>query len=120
MRFISEIIKIAEEFVEQSNLVFSPLSMPRYKRIPRKSGELTNDDPIINPIEKFKIECYYGTLDLIQTELNDRFNDDSSGLLKDLSLLSKKRILEVRISPHLLPKDAFQKVCELYGDFFTT
>lgn len=113
----SEVIKDAEQFSVKSSIDFSSLPVPRYKRIPKKSGELVNDNPINDPIKKIKIECYYGALDLIQTELNDRFGDESSGLLKDLSLLSRKRILEVRLLPNSLPKDAFKQVVELYGEF---
>jgi len=49
--------------------------------------------------------------------LNDPIGDESSGLLKDLSLLLRKRILEVRLLPNSLPKDAFKQIVELYGEF---
>lgn len=113
----SEVIKNAEQFSIKSIIDFSSFSVPRYRRVLKKSGELVNDNPMNDPIKKFKIECYYGALDLIQTELNDRFGEKSSGLLKDLSLLSRKRILEVRLLPNSLPKDAFKQVVELYGEF---
>jgi len=45
------------------------------------------------------------------------FGDESSGLLKDLSLLSRKRTFEVRLLSNFLPKDAFKQVVELYGEF---
>lgn len=113
----SEVKKNAEQFSIKSTIDFTSFSVPRYRRIPKRSGELVGDNPINDPIKKFKIECYYGALDLIQTELNYRFGDESSDLLKDLSLLSRKRILEVRHLPHSLPKDAFQQVVKLYGEF---
>jgi len=99
-------------FSVKRSIDFSSLSLPRHKRVPKKSGELINDNPINNPTKKIEIECYYGALDLIQTELDDLYG---SGIFKDLSLLSRKRILEVRFLPNSLPKVAFKKVVELYG-----
>ncbi|KAE9530452.1 hypothetical protein AGLY_010914 [Aphis glycines] len=99
------------------DVAFVALPTPRCRRVPKFSDELQKDEPITDPITKFKIECYYSALDIIQNELNDRFGNDEAELLKDLSLLSKKRILEVKNSPNSLPKDAFKIVCELYSTF---
>lgn len=113
----SEVVLAAEQFSETIDVAFVELPTPRCRRVPKFSGELQRDEPITDPITKFKIECYYGALDIIQNELNDRFGNDEAELLKDLSLLSKKRILEVKNSPNSLPKDAFKIVCELYSTF---
>lgn len=113
----SEVVLAAEQFSETIDVAFVALPTPRCRRVPKLSGELQRDEPITDPITKFKIECYYGALDIIQNELNDRFGNDEAELLKDLSLLSKKRILELKNSPNSLPKDAFKIVCELYSTF---
>lgn len=113
----SEVLLAAEKFSETIDIEFVALPTPRRRRVPKFSGELQRDEPITDPITRFKVECYYGALDIIQNELNDRFGNDEAELLKDLSLLSKKRILEVKNSPNSLPKDAFKIVCELYSTF---
>jgi len=58
------------------------LPTPRCRRIPKFSGELQRDEPITDHITKFKVECYYGALDIIQNELNNRFRNDEAELLK--------------------------------------
>jgi len=113
----SEVLLAAEKFSETIDMEFVDLPTPRRRRVPKFSGELQRDEPITDPIIRFKVECYYGALDIIQNELNDRFGNDEAELLKDLSLLSKKRILEVKNSPNSLPKDAFKIVWELYSTF---
>uniref|UniRef100_A0A2S2PBA1 Zinc finger MYM-type protein 1 n=2 Tax=Schizaphis graminum TaxID=13262 RepID=A0A2S2PBA1_SCHGA len=113
----SDVVLAAEQFSETIDVEFVALPTPRCRRVPKFSGELQRDEPITDPITKFKVECYYGALDIIQNELNNRFGNDEAELLKDLSLLSKKRILEVKNSPNSLPKDAFKIVCELYSTF---
>lgn len=113
----SEVLLAAEKFSETIDIEFVALPTPRRRRVSKFSGELQRDEPITDPITRFKIECYYGALDIIQNELNDSFGNDEAELLKDLSLLSKKRILEVKYSPNSLPKDAFKIVCELYSTF---
>jgi len=61
---------------------FVALSTPRCRRVPKYSGELQWDEPVTDPITKFKVECYYGALVIIQNELNDRFGNDEAELQK--------------------------------------
>lgn len=110
----SEVLLAAENFSASIDIEFVAFPTPRRRRVPKFSGKLKRDEPITDPITRFKVECYYGALDIIQNELNDRFGNDEAELLKDLFLLSKKRILEVKNSLNSLPKDAFKIVCELY------
>lgn len=82
----------AEEFDKNCHIEFVPLSRPRQRKVPKiLFEELCQDEPIIDPIKKLKVECFYTALDKIQTELNERFGMDGNGLLKDISLVSKKK-----------------------------
>jgi hypothetical protein len=115
--FFSEVVLSAEQFSETIDMEFVALPTPRCRRVPKFSGELQRNEPITEPITTFKVECYYSALDIIQNYLNDRFGNNEAELLKDLSLLFKKRITEIKNSPNSLPKDAFKIICELYSTF---
>lgn len=85
---------------------------------PKKVGGLMIDEPITDPIIKFKIWYYNGALDIIQIELNERFGNDEAKLLKNLSFVSKKkRFLEVTSSSKSIPKYVFKIVCRVYSTF---
>jgi len=48
-------------------------------------------------------------------ELSERFKSTNIGPLRDLSLLSVRRIEEINKNPKCLPQDAFTKLCETYS-----
>jgi len=107
----------AENFFENSKVEFTPLPILRKRKVPKKSGELSNDEPITDPKQKFKVDCFFVAIDQVQNELNERFSTDTTGLLNDISLISRRRILEVRSNPNSLPKDAFNVVCNIYSKY---
>lgn len=49
------------------------------------SGENTVDEPIDDPLLNFKINTYYVLIDIVLIQIQERFNDISTGLCKDLS-----------------------------------
>ncbi|XP_050063238.1 uncharacterized protein LOC126552566 [Aphis gossypii] len=102
-----DIIKEVDQFVIDSEQEFTPIVVSRPKRCPKKSGELSKDTPILDPVKQIRIECFNKTLDIIQMDFSERFNINETGLMKDLSLISRRRIMEVRKNPETLPKDAF-------------
>lgn len=73
------------------------------------------DDPIVCPIKKFEVETYNAVIDMIINELNDRFKSNNIGPLKDIALLSVRRIREVCNNPTILPKDSFVELCKIYS-----
>lgn len=81
------------------------------------SGELSDDEPISDPIKNIKVNTYFFALDIIQKQLSERFSDKSNGILKDLSLLTTKVIRKVNEDHNSLPKDAFKFFVETYGNF---
>lgn len=111
------IILEAENFSENSQVEFTPLPILRKRKVPKKFDELNNHEPIIDPKQKFKIDCFFVAVDQVQNELNERFSTDNTGLLNDISLISRRRILEVRSNPNSLPKDAFNAVCNIYSKY---
>ncbi|KAL4142937.1 hypothetical protein QTP88_005326 [Uroleucon formosanum] len=92
---IVEAVKVFVEACEIEN--FTPLENARSrkkKRIPRKADELCQDEII-----------------------NNRFTDNNLEVLKDLALLSIKRINEIKINIDKIPKDAFKSMCSVYHTF---
>lgn len=65
-------------------------------------------------MKKFKIDTYNVIMDILLTELSGRFESTNIGPLKDLSLLSSRRIREVQTNPHIVPCDAFDALCSMY------
>ncbi|XP_050066295.1 uncharacterized protein LOC126555414 [Aphis gossypii] len=108
------LLKRTDEFAENSIVDFLPLVSSRLKRVPRKSGELSRDEIISCPMKKFKIDTYNVIMDILLTELSGRFESTNIGPLKDLSLLSSRRIREVQTNPHIVPCDAFDALCSMY------
>ncbi|XP_060881326.1 uncharacterized protein LOC132952868 [Metopolophium dirhodum] len=108
------LLKITDEFTENSVVDFLPLVSSRPKRVPRKSGELSQDEIISCPMKKFKIDTYNIIIDILLAELSGRFESTNIGPLKDLSLLSSRRIREVQNNPHIVPCDAFDALCTMY------
>jgi len=73
------------------------------------------DDPIVCPTKKFEVETYNAVIDMTLNELSDRFETTNIGPLKDIALLSYRRIQEVHNDPTMLPKDSFIELCEVYS-----
>lgn len=48
------------------------------------------------------------------SELSERFETTNIGWLRDLSLLSSRRIREVQKNLHNVPCDAFEALCSIY------
>lgn len=55
-------------------------------------------------------------MDIVSTQISDRFNDHSVPLFKDLSLFSHKRLEEVAKTSYI-SDDAFKAFCDVYGQF---
>jgi len=106
-----------ENFIESKQYItFIPLPSKPVRRVKNRAGEISSDDPIINPIHDFKINVYFTILDIVSTQISDRFNDHSVPLFKDLSLFSHKRLEEVAKTSYI-SDDAFKAFCDVYGQF---
>lgn len=66
------------------------------------SGEMSNDEPITDPVNKFKCDTYFKCLDVTITFINNYFNAQAIGIY-NLALFSKKRIFEIKNNPSALP-----------------
>lgn len=70
-------------------------------------GETSSDElQNLSPINNFKINTYFIVIDIISSQIFERFNNNSNPLINDLSLFNKKRLLEITKSSNL-PNDAF-------------
>lgn len=78
-----------------------------------ESNELNNCPQFL-----FKINTYYIIIDIVCTQISERFNDKSSPLYKDLSLFHVKRLQEVSEQSNL-PTDAFEGFEKVYGKYVT-
>jgi len=60
-------------------------------------------DPIYNNIDQFKVNTYFTVLDIVTTQIKERFNENSTPLLKDLSLFQRTRIKEISENNYSMP-----------------
>lgn len=100
-----------------SQFEFSDKLNQRIRRNKKMPGEEVSDDPIIDPLENFRVNTFYVCLDIINSAFDEYFDNSSIGIYKDLSLFSKKRLDEVKKNPASLPKDAFSMFCKVYGKY---
>lgn len=80
-------------------------------------GEVASDEKFTDLVQNFKIKSYYVILDIITTQVHERFNESSTPLLKDISLFQRKRLKDVSNNASRLPVDAFQGFESIYGKF---
>ncbi|XP_029348041.1 zinc finger MYM-type protein 1-like [Acyrthosiphon pisum] len=72
---------------------------------------------ITHPFTKFLQGTDIDLLDIVITQITERFNEDSTPLFKDLSLFQIKRLNEVAENESSLPIDAFDGLANVYGKF---
>ncbi|CAI6350098.1 unnamed protein product [Macrosiphum euphorbiae] len=112
------LIKEVNIFIKENyGFEFSEFKTIRIRRKKKMSNEENVDECIKDPIEKFKVETVLGSLDIILSNLNQYFNDTTIGVMKDLALFSKKRIIEIKKNHKSLPDDSFVVFCKVYGTF---
>ncbi|KAL5246056.1 hypothetical protein ACI65C_013464 [Semiaphis heraclei] len=70
-------------------------------------GESALDENITDPIDHYRIKTYIVILDILITQISERFNENLSPLYKDISLFQRKRLREVEKLSSSLPVDAF-------------
>lgn len=75
----------------------------RKRKVPRQFDEEQNDARILESLKEMKINTFHFALDINITELETRFNNNQIGILRDLSLISEKRIIELNNHPKKLP-----------------
>lgn len=99
-----------------NELSFTPLSLNRIRRKKIMPGEKIADGQISCPIKNFQVNTYYTIIDIVSTQIVERFNDQSTPLYKDISLFQEKRLKEVAEQSNL-PTDAFDGFEMVYGKF---
>jgi len=70
-------------------------------------GKNTVNEPIDDFLLNFKVNTFYVAIDIVLIQIQERFSDISTGLCKDLSLFSQRRLKEVADDHTTLPLDAF-------------
>lgn len=99
---------------------FAPLPTPavrRVRRVTRRDGERAADAPIEDPVKKFRVETFFGTVDSIISLISERFDDRAQGVFKDLGLFTHKRMMQIKEDPASMPDDAFKAFCAIYKKF---
>jgi len=118
------ILAESEAFMDSMhNIEFYPLPERHGRKRKMMFDEQAPDETISDPIFNFRVNTYFASVDLILSELNRRFlgnnneNVEQISIFKDFSLLSKKRMKELKANPTQLPKDAFSMVCKIYKKY---
>lgn len=91
-------------FNENIEFVSLPIIRSHKRKMP---GELANDELESDPLIHFKINTYYKVIDNIIGQINSRFSDTNQDLFKDLSLLTHRKIIEIKLKSGMLSKDVF-------------
>lgn len=78
----NKIVEAVKGFVEACEIKnCTPLenvrSKKKKKRVPRKAYELCQDETVQDPLKKFEIDTFFLVLDLIITQINNRFTDNN-------------------------------------------
>ncbi|KAL4105038.1 hypothetical protein QTP88_020322 [Uroleucon formosanum] len=93
---------------------FEDIKRKRSRWKKKLSGQKECDEPILNPIQLFKVYTFLVSLDVSLNSINQYFNDDVIGIYKDLSLFSKRIIIEIKNNRNSMPEDTFEKLCAVY------
>lgn len=56
--------------------VLTPLIQNRGRRIKKMPGELASDEAVTQPVDVFKINTYFIIIDIVTTQIKERFNED--------------------------------------------
>lgn len=106
----------AKDFINASDREFEELKQMRPIKVPRKHDQnvICSDNAIVDPLFKMKVETFNVILDTTLSTLESRFNDEHIGILRDISLFSKKRIDEININVNKFPIDSFSVFCSTY------
>lgn len=75
-------------------------------------GEKSVDNIIVDPVERFKINVFYITMDNVINNIEYRFKDEND-LTADFSYLDTKYFKQITF----LPKSAFEKLCNSLNSF---
>lgn len=74
--------------VEDFDLI--PLALIRTRKKKKMIGEISSDElPNVSTIENFKKNTYFIVIDIISSQILDRFNESSGSLMNDLALFKK-------------------------------
>lgn len=79
---------------------------------------MASDEPECDPLTNYKYHTFYVVLDIICNQIDTKFNESTLAIFKDLSLVTKKRILEVQMDNNKLPSDAFEGISSIYSKYF--
>jgi len=83
------LVKEKEIFVNSKVVDFdlTPLAQIRIRKKKKMPGEISSDEqPNFSPINNFKINTYFTVIDIVSSQILERFNESSSPLINDLSL----------------------------------
>lgn len=82
--------------------------MVRVRFLNRLFNPTAVDEVIEDPLQNYKIKTYFIAFDTAITQIKESFNEINSGLFKDLSLFSRRRMEEISTDLNKLPVDAFK------------
>jgi hypothetical protein len=115
--FESLINEVNNYLNENETFEFEDMKTKRIRRKKKLSGQKASDKPILDPIKLFKVDTFLGSLDITLNAINHYFNNDVIGIYKDLSMFSKRRIIEIKNNRNSFPEDSFEKLCGVYHTF---
>lgn len=114
-------IEVKQFIEDHKDEHFTPLPQKRSRKRKMMPGERARDEPtseVSDPQTSFKHHTFYVVIDIICSQISQKFNESTLSIFKDLSLITKKRILEIKMDSKKLPIDAFEGVASVYSKYF--
>lgn len=72
---------------EKDELEFEELKIPRARKKKRMIDEICEDETRVNPLDKFKIDTYFVSMDVINSYLSEYFNILTVGILRHCTIM---------------------------------
>lgn len=109
------IVNEAKHFAEKHNMSELSFKETRPRKKKRMPGENMFDEVSVSACDRYRTNTYFKVLDQIISSINSRFSG-AREILKDLSLLSPERLMNMTKDNKSIPEDSFHNVSNWLKD----
>ena len=84
-----EILEQASTIAEEEDIP-QEFTKPRIRRRKKMPGELARDEPVVDPVQRFKVDVFFRIYDTLISELKERFSDFHTAVTNFACLMPKE------------------------------
>jgi hypothetical protein len=84
-------IEVKQFFENHKDEHFTPFPLKRLRKRKIMSGEQARDESDSDLLASFKYHTFYVVLDIICSQIDQKCNDSTLSIFKDISLITKKK-----------------------------